>query len=1305
MKNLLLILFSLFLFALPSDAKFSDAKFSLSQHYTVGNGLSNNFVHGIVQDAQGRIWIATESGLNCYDGYHFMCFKSYNSKLRSNYVNTLYRDERHHKIWIGVKGLGVYVIDEDTGEISDVTPHDISICNVMSISSSSDDGVWLVSNNKIIHYSYQQAKFTLFLSSKKKEAYRMAIDDGVGHLVVVNYYEGIRVLNIKNKKQVLNDASLKNINKEYVYKLDMDEKRQLWIATNYGLRVFDIKTYQITSVNEIGTNPVYEIKQYGKYKLVATNSALKTIDPVSMRVIYSMDIKNVWRIYVDNFKNLWLGTNSDGIYFLGTTNNPFRNVLPKSVWCLTQDDNKLWIGGYNAVYLIENNQLVREYPILYNGFNGNVLSIQDVDENHLIFAVYGRLLSLNKQTGKVVEMLCEGKVVSAVTFYRDANHIIWITANNGIYSLSNDVVRYERKLNRVLANQVTNAIRLDADGKLWIGTIEHGLYVFDKSHNLVKHFTQSKSFFSNTIMHMRLGAENRLWLATSEGIGLFRNTLNSYEVEHFDYKQGLNDPFIRTMREDKWGNVWVSTNNGLSYLNMKTRFFSNFNQNDGLPSNNITGGMYVSPNGTAYITSLDGLITFNANQLVRKRKPSSIRFVRCTVLNATVEQMSEQILKAGKDQICHLRYNQNDIRVAFAVTNKAQSKQVDYSYKVDNLVEEWTMTDENVITFRSLSPGKYTIRVRARLHGQSWDSSTSTAMTVIIAQPWWWTITARCIYLCILMLAIYLYFHRYKHHLQIKNALELERRKNIVEQEYYQERLQFFTNIAHELRTPLTLIFGPLEELLQSDSVQKNDLYNVNIIQKNAQRLMELINRLMEFRKAETHNLQLVVSKGNLKQTVKEIACTFKDANQQPAVSYIIDIEETTPYIYYDKNVIKSILSNLLNNACKYTQKGSIGISLSQVIRNNHQYSCLKVWDTGCGIEKEALPHIFDRYYQVNGAHQASGTGIGLALVKSLCQKHKILLDVTSKVGVGTAFTLLIDNEEIYQDALHQEGVDSQGNGHEEYEVQNEISGQQSHGTQPTILVVEDNREINNYMAHSLRKDYHILQAGNGEEGLRLAKEMMPEIIICDIMMPVMDGFAMLQQLRADIATCHIPVIMLTAKTTIEDQQRCYELGVNSFMTKPFSVKMLKARVNNLLETQKNEADYILRTMKSEKKFTEEENARNKLSILDQKFLDKINQIIKEHIASEKLTLTMLADQLGVSQSTLYRKMKALTGVSGNEYIRKMRLTHSLQLMQEAGKNISEAAYESGFVDLAYFRACFKEEFGVVPSDYLKKER
>lgn len=1309
MKQYILKLLAFLIIALPSKAQQV-----ATQHYDVSNGLSNNVIHGIVQDSKGRIWIATESGLNCFDGYHFTIYKSHNSVLKSNYITALYRDAKHHQIWIGVKGLGIYLINEDNGAITNATPHQIIIGNVMSISPAADGGIWFASHDKIVHYNYQSGKYALFLSNKYKDSYRTIADDFNGKLIIASYYQGLKAIDIKSKKEVQMIEDKNPINKEIIYQLRTDNKQNIWIASNFGLRLLNTRTRKLKYINAIGTCIVHDIVSNGNFKLIATDTSIKKINSSNLSVVETLETDRTSCLYLDNYKNLWIGTQSAGIYLAGKTRSAFTNILDKNTCSIISDGKTIWAGGINALYLLENNQLKRTYSINYHNLSGKVLSLQKEDNQHILLSIFGKLLRFDIATGKTAEIQYNGKNVPAITFYKDRKNTIWIASFNGIYSIRNGKIAYEHKLNKVLANQVTNCIRTDARGYIWIGTMENGIYVFNKAQRLATHLTQSKSFFSNSVMHMRNGSHNRIWLATSEGIGLVTQTPDSFRITHYNNQQGLKDPFIRSIWEDQKGYVWVSTNNGLSFLNMKTHLFSNFDQNDGVPTNNFTGGLTMQPSGMAYITSIDGIIMVNTRDLTKKKRTSPLHFTRCTVLNATVEQMSEQLPELGKDQAYHLDYHQNDIRVTFSVGNKAESKLVDYSYQVDNLVDSWTLTDENTITFRSLAPGKYIIRARARLHGQSWDSASTNSITIIISQPWWWTWYARIIYILSIGCCIYLYFRRYKHHLRIKSDLELERKKYNVEQENNKERLHFFTNITHELRTPLTLIYSPLEELQQSKTLSKEDRYKLGIIHRNSQRLMELINRILEFRKAETNNQQLVVCKSSIADTVKKIIETFKVANQNTAITYITDIEDTSPFIYYDKNVIKSILSNLLNNAAKYTTQGSIGLSLNQLVRNGKQYSCIKIWDTGCGIDADALPRIFERYYQVNGAHQASGTGIGLALVKKLCEQHKIEINVESKVGVGTTFVLLLDNAETYEEALHQENEGCMGKTalredrtEDSEETDEKKAYPDSNDSHPTVLIVEDHTDINDYIAHALQKSYHILQAKNGETGLELAKERIPEIIICDIMMPGMDGLTMTHLLKKDIRTSHIPIIILTAKTEMQERQKSYDYGATSFITKPFSMTMLKSRIANLLTAQKRTADFILQKITTsaakENDTANEGKEKAELNFLDQQFINKINEIIFENIASDKLSLNFLAEQLKISLSTLYRKMKALTGVSGNEYIRKIRLDHSLRLMLENGKNISEAAYESGFVDMPYFRNCFKEEYGEVPSEYIKR--
>jgi len=438
----------------------------------------------------------------------------------------------------------------------------------------------------------------------------------------------------------------------------------------------------------------------------------------------------------------------------------------------------------------------------------------------------------------------------------------------------------------------------------------------------------------------------------------------------------------------------------------------------------------------------------------------------------------------------------------------------------------------------------------------------------------------------------------------------------------------------------------------------------------------------------------------DLRQTVEKVGQGFSELNTNARLRYIVDTGDKPQELYYDENVLTTILNNLMSNAVKYTPEGEIELSLS----GNEQQAVVTVRDTGYGIAPDALPHIFNRYYQAKGKHQASGTGIGLALVKSLATLHEADIRVESREGEGSSFILTLQKANSYPSALHNEN--------DELRMKNdEAADATTDGTpdeRPMVLVVEDNTEIRHYIANSLAEEYQVVKATDGKAGLVKAFERIPDLVVTDIMMPVMDGTELCRRLKEDIRTSHIPVIMLTAKDTLSDQQEGYEVGAASYLTKPFSIAMLRARITNLLEARQRLATFLADRAREQALDTNRRQAPlppatpNALSQLDMQFLSDITAFIEANISAPNLTMVMVGDSVHMSHSTLYRKIKALTGLSGSEFIRKTRLQHSLQLMVKEHRNVSEAAYESGFSSLPYFRTCFKEEYGMTPTEYLK---
>ena len=568
----------------------------------------------------------------------------------------------------------------------------------------------------------------------------------------------------------------------------------------------------------------------------------------------------------------------------------------------------------------------------------------------------------------------------------------------------------------------------------------------------------------------------------------------------------------------------------------------------------------------------------------------------------------------------------------------------------------------------------------------------------------WW---AKLIYILISISIIYLIVHAYKKKIDLESLYTLEKKNHEQEQELNQERLRFYTNITHELRTPLTLILGPLEDMQKDTSLPTKQAQKLSVIHQSALRLLNLINQILEFRKTETQNKKLCVCKGNLTPLIHEIGFKYKELNQKPKIDFRIQTEKEEMLLFFDKEIITIILDNLISNAIKYTEQGRVTLSLCQTTRNEVSYTEIKVSDTGYGISAEALPHIFDRYYQESGKHQASGTGIGLALVRNLVELHEGDIRVESTPNEGSTFYISLLTDNIYPNALHTDSTETKEKPEDQETITDDSHTAATENSKPILLIVEDNEDIQKYIAESFSDSFEVITGSNGEEGKQQALNRIPDIIVSDIMMPVMDGITLCRQLKEDVRTSHIPVILLTAKDSLQDKEEGYEVGADSYLTKPFSASLLRSRINNLLDSRKKLIAQFQQTGTSHNPNSHLDEKRSiiteALSKLDNEFIEKITQLVEDNLSSEKIDITYLSDKMCMSGSTLYRKMKALTGLSTNEYIRKVKMQNAERLLLEGKYNISEIAYKIGMNSTGYFRQCFKDEFGVSPSDYLKQ--
>lgn len=666
------------------------------------------------------------------------------------------------------------------------------------------------------------------------------------------------------------------------------------------------------------------------------------------------------------------------------------------------------------------------------------------------------------------------------------------------------------------------------------------------------------------------------------------------------------------------------------------------------------------------------------------------------------EDSPKEIQVTGKDKVS-LGRGYNSFDISFTSRNFATAREVEYAYMLEGVLDRWVMArNGNIATFRDLSPGTYVFKVKCRVRNQEWGSPAE--LNIVVPPPLWWSWWAKMIYIMVLAGVVCALLYLYRKRVTAEAMLKTETEKHLKEQELNDERLRFYTNITHELRTPLTLIVGPLDDLAKSGDIPERERRSLGMVHRNAGRLLDLVNRILEFRKTETQNRRLCVRRGNIAATVYEVALKYKELNRNTKVSVDVTVESGEIQAVYDKEVVTVMLDNLISNSIKYTPQGHVDVDC----RVKDGNIVLTVADTGVGISKDAVDRIFDRYYQERGPHQAAGTGIGLALVKNMVTLHYGTISVSSEEGKGTSFVVTLPIADSYPEALHlEENVE-----HTQEETLPDTDKETvAADRKPLILVVEDNEDIRDYIRQSFTDLYDVRCAENGKEGLERAYEIMPSLIVSDIMMPVMDGVEMMRKLKADVRTSHIPVILLTAKESDSDREEGYASGADSYLIKPFSSTLLQSRINNLLlqrmKLTERFAGRPAPVVSSEGESIAEKRERliKSLSEVDRRFIEKLNKAIIDNIPSENVDVNFLAGTLCMSTSTLYRKVKALTGISPNEYIRKTKMQLAENLLLDGQLTFSEIAFKVGMNSVAYFRQCFKDEFGMTPSEYLNHLR
>lgn len=1325
------------------------------KHIGVKEGLSNSFVLDITTDGQGFIWIATEAGLNRLAGNELTQYKTNNSLLASNELTSLHYDKTENLLWIATRMDGISLFDCHKQQFRRLTTENGLLSNFITrLAPAGDGGIWIIHLDRDIqHYDPARQQFSNYTQDEIPGLGwngKVCTDDRNGHLYIGHNGGGMSILDLKQKRirsYHHREGDPKSLPGDNVRSICIDQQGNIWVGTNCGLALFDPRTEKFTCFKHEPGNPfsligdnIQHIREMddGTLWIAADVGGISTLQLSEWRKMMTTGVRfrnitdtnsglssaNPRILHQDDFGNIWIGNYSSGLDCIARQPSDFR-ILPffsekegvkklKRIYGVEAGpEGELWLGSEDELILYREGRVTGSWDVTpYQKRSSSSIYVLKLDREGTLWMGINDdgVICYDPKQDRFRRIDLGRDYMDIRVFYEDAEGRMWIGTEGGLYSCHQGKARREEEVSRQLTSSCAFSIGQDRQGKLWIGTLGGGVQVFDEQCRQVAHLTTANGLHSDNINQIYLDTKGGLWIATYNGLAYVGDTRQPEQVEVYDERQGLKDCHVRALCQDRFGNIWMSTYTGIACWNIRKQQFSNYDFRDNVPIGGfMENSVAAAPDGTLYFGSLYGACCFHPQLMTDVPPVSPIRLIACEELEAQSEKGNPHLLMPDRKGVIQLSCHQNSIRLRFALSDYAQNEQVEYAYRMEGLDKAWYDTNgESYLLFRNLDPGHYTLHVKARLKNGEWDEGNKLAVRFHIHPPFWATWYAWIGYLLMAALAGYLILRAYIRKLQLensleleKNSLELEKRNRQHEQELNNERLRFYTNITHELRTPLTLILGPLEDLVNDRELPEKQNRKIKTIHASALRLLNLINQLLEFRKTETQNRRLTVARGDLNGLVTEIGLRYKELNRNEKVAFRIETEAIGQTVYYDADIVTTIVNNLLSNAMKYTPEGEICLRLHTVEKAGSRYAEIRVSDTGYGIEPQALPHIFDRYYQAEGKHQASGTGIGLALVKSLADLHEGILEVESQPGKGTTFTFHILTDYSYPEALHKEAASAASPANQETTQEAEEAD-----TRPALLVVEDNDDIRDYIAESLEADYRISTARNGREGLELAQQQAPNIIVSDIMMPEMDGIELCRRVKEDIRTSHIPVILLTAKDTLQDKEEGYESGADSYLTKPFSAKLLRSRIHNLLETRRKLARLsigIAPESPADSQPTSEPIAG--LNRLDKEFLEKLTALVEQNLDAEKLDIAFMTDKMNMSYSTLYRKVKALTGLSVSELTRKIKLKNSARLLQSGKYNVAEVAAMTGFNNAGYFRECFKEAYGVAPSAYGRQHK
>jgi ligand-binding sensor domain-containing protein/signal transduction histidine kinase/DNA-binding response OmpR family regulator len=1323
------------------------------QNITSIEGLSNNTVFNITQDSEGFIWIATGEGLNKYDGQSTQTY--YTGGINSIPGNLVMQVDVSSEgyLLVGTE-KGVCYYRKETDDFHPILHNGNSLGYINQILKLSTNSIMIASRDGlfIIENDFHVRKIN-DLEFRDLSEYKRGVVWGVWHDEILLLNEDGEIIRRYTNEMVGSKGftmSLNNVSCTF-----KDSRGTIWFGTRRnGIGYYQPETDEFISlqvqnrINLIEDNFVREINEDKDGRLwIGTESGLFIYDIEDQKFDFygqsfdpsegGLNDKAIYSIFRSRDDIMWVGTYFGGVNFSTSIKKGFRKVYADGgrsrlsgnavSEIIETRNNKLWIGtedGGISIYdpVTGDFQYIKHHPDDPHSLSSNNVHAleEDVDGNIWIGTFIGGLNKYDSGTGRIetIDLFpLDSSIIQAVfSVFIDSKDRIWSGGIGGLFLKEAQGDRFNLFKPEFFRNNFIYHIAEDHEGNIWICTYNEGIYKCSTDLQITNYQTESNlDILSNRIVFFLPDSRNILWFGTVGG-GLIRYDPIKQHFKSYSVKDGLPNNTVYAIVEDKQGLLWLSTNKGISVLDPQTEEIHNFTINDGLIGNqyNFKSGL-LSSNGRIYFGAVNGMTYFNPKELENNNLPPVIHFTDFKVSNTSVDIGKDKMLSShiNYQESIDLKYRHNVFTIDYVALNYFSPGNIQFSCFLEGLENNWNYVgNKKSATYTNLSPGRYTFHLKAE-NSDGVSSIEERTISINIHPPFWMSGWGYILYAFVLIsitfLLIRLYIVRQKEKLNVKLA-DLEKNKN---KELSQHRLNFFTYISHEFKTPLTLIIATLEQMMSQEEIsQKQNKYGT-LMRKSAMRLLFLINQLMDFRKIETDHASIVLNKGEIVGFIKSSFEAFYPLMEKLSIKGEFSSNIDSYIVYFDPDKLEKILSNLISNSCKSMKESgtiSVLVKIKELVHPANPSDSgektsdivITIKDDGPGLSPSKLKQIFQPFYS-DDISGIQSSGIGLSLVKSLVKYLNGHIDVRSSEKKGTKFTIqlpLIHNpspnsvrDEIFVENNSSISVDGSmyqldaepvmGNqnyedgGHREYE----------------LLIVEDNLELSSFLANHFSRIFRITTAFNGEEALEQISNSHPDLIISDIMMPVMNGYDLCYRVKETFETCHIPIILLTAKTGEEGRIEGLYKGADAYIGKPFNLRELDLQVRNIIKARES-------IRKNFASFDSLDEPVSQLCSKDQLFVEYLVKIVHNYLDDGQFDVDTFCQEVNVSRTLLHMKLKKITGLSTTEFIKSIRLNEAKKMLMEREYSVSEIAYRVGFNDPAYFSRSFKKKFNASPSSF-----